>query len=548
MDIWTVLFDVVVLLGAGAILGGLFERWRQSAILGYLLAGALLGPNVLHVIQSGDEVLAISELGVALLLFVIGLEFSWARLRSMGRSALGTGVLQISLTTLVGMGLASALGLDAKAAIALGAIAALSSTACVLRTLAARAEIESAHGDRALGILLVQDMAVVPLVLGVGLLAAGGTAGDVLAGLVRTLGTSLGLVAVLFVTFHVLVPKLLATGSVRGNRELPLLIAVGSGLGAGVVTHAAGVSPALGAFVAGLLLAESPFALQVRTEVSSLKTLFLTLFFTAMGMLTDPFWIASHFPLVATAVLAILVGKAGIVWLVLRLLGTRGPVAIATGLCLAQTGEFSFVLAELARDSILDEETFLLVVSATVLTMSLTPYLVTHARRLGMRLSRDRDPRGPGLEQEDGGPVSLVIGFGPAGRAAAERIAELGCRVVVVEQNPLAAVEAARLEYRAITGDARYGEVLEHAGLGQADFVVVTVPVAETAIHIVRLVRQRVPKAVVVVRGRFHRSLPELSAAGAHIVVDEEHEVGRLIAEAFERERERALIEGAAEA
>ena len=195
MEIWQVLLDVVILLGAGALLGALFERFRQSAIIGYLVAGVLLGPNALHVVQSREEVLAVSELGVALLLFAIGLEFSWTRLRSMGRIALGSGALQVAGTTVVGWAVARMAGLGNDTALTLGAVGALSSTACVLRVLTARGEVQSIHGERAVGILLVQDLAVVPLVLLVSVLTEGGTPSELVASLARMLVVSLLLIA-----------------------------------------------------------------------------------------------------------------------------------------------------------------------------------------------------------------------------------------------------------------------------------------------------------------------------------------------------------------
>jgi CPA2 family monovalent cation:H+ antiporter-2 len=544
VDIWRILLDIVVLLGAGALLGGLFERARQSAIVGYLVAGVLLGPNVLHVVRSRDEVLAVSELGVALLLFVIGLEFSWSRLRGMGRIALGSGTLQVVSTTILGAGVAAAAGLGATASLTIGAICALSSTACVVRVLTARGEIESVHGERALGILLVQDMAVVPLVLVVSVLAEGGTVQEVLWGVVRTAGIGVVLVVSLYVVFNHVVPQLLATGPMHSNRELPLLIAVVSGLGSGVVAHAVGVSPALGAFVAGMLLAGSPFAVQVRADVSSLKTLLLTLFFVSMGMLADPMWIASNALLVALVVGLVVIGKAAIVCVSLRVFEARRRSAIAAGVCLGQIGEFSFVLAGIARGRILHEDAFLLVVSTTVITMVLTPYLVSNARWFAVRLSRRvrTVAQDPG-EAEEPVLVGIVIGFGPAGRAVSERIAEIGCRVVVVDENPAAARDARSLGYGVVTGDARYGEVLEHAGLQRASLVVVTVPETTTVLQIVRYVRLHASTAQVLVRARFHRYLPDIQAAGAHAVVDEEHEVGRLIARAYEElQRESKVV------
>jgi CPA2 family monovalent cation:H+ antiporter-2 len=535
MSIWTVLLDIVILLGVGALLGGLFVRMRQSAIVGYLLAGVLLGPNVFHVIQSGEEVIAVSELGVALLLFAIGLEFSWPRLRGMGRIALGSGVFQIVVTTLLGASVAWVAGLSLAASVAIGAMCALSSTACVLRVLTARGEVESVHSERALGVLLMQDIAVVPLVMIVTLLATGGTAEEVFFGLIKTAGIGLALVAAMYVVFYHLVPRLLASGPVHSNRELPLLIAIVSGLGSGVVAHTAGVSPALGAFVAGLLLAGSPFAVQIRADVSSLKVLLLTLFFTAMGMLADPVWIASNALLVGSVVAAIVLGKTAIVFVSLRIFGVRGQTALGAGLCLAQMGEFSFVLADIARGNILDESMFMLIISVTVITMVLTPYLVTNAPVLAARLTRNVTTiQDEGPEAMDG-ECGIVIGFGPAGRAVAERIAEMDCHVVIIDQNPTAAREARALGYGAVTGDACHAEVLEHAGLRRATLVMVTVPVSKVALDIVRYVREQVPEVPILVRARFHRALTELQDAGAAVVIDEEHEVGRLLARAYKR-------------
>jgi len=534
MGTWQILLDIVILLGTGALLGALFERFRLGALIGYLLAGALLGPNAFHIIRSSEEVLAVSEIGVALLLFAIGLEFSWTRLRGMGRIALGSGVLQVVATTAAGAGAAALAGLGASASLTIGAIAALSSTACVLQVLNARGEVESMHGERTIGILLVQDMAVVPLMLVLSVLAGGGDAQEVLWGVLRTAGIGLALVAVLYVVFNYFVPLLLASGAVHSNRELPLLVAVVSGLGSGVVAHSAGVSPALGAFVAGMLLAESPFAVQVRADVSSLKTLLLTLFFTAMGMLSDPSWIASNALAVIAGVVGVVVCKTAIVWAVLLPFGTRGRTALASGISLAQVGEFSFVLAALARGRLLDEDAFLLVLSVAIITMMLTPSLAGNARLLAARLIRRTVPAVRDSDrEEETGELGIVIGFGPAGRAATERIAELGSRLVIIDQNPDAARDAKRLGYRSVTGDARYGEVLEHAGLREAAFVVVTTPGADIALDVVRYIRQHAPGAQVLVRARFHRSLPELTRAGAHVVVDEEHEVGRRIAEAY---------------
>jgi CPA2 family monovalent cation:H+ antiporter-2 len=269
------------------------------------------------------------------------------------------------------------------------------------------------------------------------------------------------------------------------------------------------------------------------------------LFFTAMGMLADPAWIASNAMLVGGVVAVVIFGKAAIVWAALRLFGARGQAALAAGVCLGQLGEFSFVLANIARGQILDEKTFMLVVSTTVITMALTPFLVSKAGLLAARLPRKSAPANHEVGSKTGEEgVVIVIGYGPAGRAAAGRIAKLGSHVVVVDQNPAAARDASNLGYSTVTGDARYAEVLDHAGLQRAVCVVVTVPGVETALRIVNYVRTASPETQVLVRSRFNRSLAELRAAGAHVVVDEEHEAGRRIAKAYEEMVRRSTPDG----
>lgn len=307
---------------------------RQSAILGYLAAGMLLGPYGLHWVETREEVSLLAELGVALLLFSIGLEFSWSRLRRTGAAGLGGGSLQVVVTVLLGAGLLALFGMEPRRAIAMGAVLALSSTAYVLRVLASRAEIDSLHGRTAVGVLLAQDVAVVPLVMLVSVLGGGGSGGEILMELGRLLGFALLLVLAIWVVFTHLVPRLLGAEVLRRNRELPLLLAVASGLGSALGAHTLGLSPALGALLTGMMLAETPFAPQVRADVSALRTLLLALFFGSIGMLRDLGWIAGHPLQVALFVGGAVIGKGLVATLVLRVMrvpwlpgpgSSRGP-------------------------------------------------------------------------------------------------------------------------------------------------------------------------------------------------------------------------------
>jgi len=548
MDLWTALLDVLILLLAALLLGALCERFKQSAILGYLLAGTLLGPNALDLMPNHKAVATIAELGVALLLFTIGLEFSWRRLRALGPIALGGGSVQIVLTGGLTAGVCLALGLGERASLAVGAMVALSSTACVLRLLVSRAEIDSAHGRNALGILLLQDIAVAPLVLIVTALGGEGPASAVEIGwdLGRAVGVTALLVAALFVLLNYVVPLLLGAREAAKNRDLPILLAMVTAVGAAWASHKLGLSPALGAFIAGLLLAESPFATQIRADVGPLRTLFVTLFFSAIGMLSNPAWVLEHWALVATAVTTIVFGKAIVISGVARMFRSSLGHALATGVCLAQVGEFSFVLAEVARHGrLISGDLFELIVAATVVTLFLTPYLTMLAPHLAKAASRlsTGEPREL-LAAEDASRAFgarpeghiVIVGFGPAGQRVAESLMRrYKSRLVVIELNTKSADVARTYGVQTYIGDATRAEVLEHLHVGEAAAVVVTAPDPAGARHVIEQVRSLSPQTPVFARARYHVYRWELILAGAEVVVDEEEEVGLRIASAVRK-------------
>lgn len=538
MGSWPVLLDVLLLLSTATALGIICASLKQSPIIGYLAAGTLLGPNVLGVVGSGDEVEILAELGIALLLFTIGLEFSWRRVAGLGRAAIGGGVLQVVTTMALVAGVGLLAGVPMRSAWALGAIITLSSTACVLRLLVSRAEIESNHGRHALGVLLMQDAAVVPLVLLVALL--GGEGGLIDAGwsLARVLGGAAVLVGGLYVLLRYAMPWLLRLEALRQSRDLPILVAVVVGLGAAWASHEFGLSPALGAFVAGMLLAASPFAVQVRADIASLQTLLVTLFFGSIGMLGDPAWLVQNLGLVLGVVAAIVVGKAVIVWVILRGLGLAHESALMTGLCLAQVGEFSFILAMSAHGSLIDDDTLRLLVSATIISLFLTPYLVSIAPWLAPRtiasLRRIRLVSAP--TEPAGMPVTasvgriLVVGFGPAGQAVGRMFSGRDREVVVLDLNFQAIKAAQSMGLVGHLGDATHEDVLQHAGVRWADTVVVTIPDPVMASRIVRLVRSIAPDAYIIARARYHRYAEEIRVSGAHELVNEEAITGARLA------------------
>ncbi len=531
---WHLLMELVLLLLAAFVLGALAQRLGQSAIIGYLVAGTLVGPLLFN----ADVVEQVAELGVSLLLFSIGLEFSFSRLRQLGATALVGGSLQVIVTLAVFAGLL-ALQTPPATAAALGAMAALSSTAVVLRVLVDRATIDSVYGRNALGILLLQDIAVVPLVLLVTVLTQGGDGAAIWMHIGRIIGGAVCLVISYYGLFYHVVPRVLMTKDMFANRELMILLAIIIALGAIWSAHALGLSPALGAFLAGMLLAESPFATQIRADIGSIRTLFVTLFFTSVGMLADPAWFIRHLHWVVAALVVVVVLKTGIVYGIARFL-KNGPVqALATGLTLAQVGEFSFVLAAAAHHGgLLDADQFALVVSVTILSMFISPYMITYAERWAWLVFQRLRPTKAGQppHSDDQTPEAgriLVIGFGPAGQAVARALLRHNIRPTVIELNPRTAAEVRRMKLPVHIGDARSDAVLEHAGGRRLCAAVIALPDPKTCREVIAKLKLLSPDLAVITRARYHRFVESLQKKGALVVVDEEITVGQNLAHAL---------------
>lgn len=551
---WSNLIGILMLLTAALVLGTVAERLKQNAILGYLLAGTLIGPNMLGFIASRDQVTIIAEIGVALLLFTVGLEISIKRLLKMGPIALLGGLLQVVITMAAVFGLSIGMGLDIKASVCLGAMLALSSTACVIRLLVDDAAIDATYGRNAVGILLLQDLAVMPLVLTVTILSGqGNESGNATMMMLKSLLYGIIMVAVFWVLMNHVVPRLLNIRQWARNRELPILMAVVMAVGSAVIAHKLGQSPAMGAFIAGILLAESPFATQVRADVGTLRTVMVTLFFASIGMLAEPVWAAQNALLVFGAAMCILLLKPLIIWLIARRFGFTHGQSLATGLCLAQVGEFSFVLAEVARGRAISEDIFRLVVASTIVTLFATPFLVRLAPRLGnklqsaievrkLRQKKPSQPQATDTQQPEASdqtepakapPVNriVIIGFGPAGQCVAETlISKHREKIMVIDQNHRNAAHAQRLGLAVCVGSSTSPELLEHAHLDQAAVVVITIPDPQTVRQTIDACRALNPQSKLIVRSRYHVYRWELMLTGATEVIDEEEQVGHRLA------------------
>jgi len=525
---WTALAEGLLLLTAALGLGAVTSRLRLGPTVGYIVAGALLGPHGLRLLGDAPGLASITELGVTLLLFAIGLEFPWRVLRSLGRGPLLGGSLQILLTALIGLGICRALGASAGAALAVGAVLALSSTASVLRTLSGRTETDTVHGRLTVSVLILQDLALVPLLLLVAAMAHSGSPGTVALAVGSSVGLTLVLAAVLVMLARVVMPRVLAATSSLAHRELAILLALVTAIGAAYFAHHLGLSPAMGSFLAGMLLADSPFALQLRSDVEALKAIFLALFFVSIGFLFNGAWVLQHPVQVALATAGVLLLKALAASAALIASGAPRRAAFAAGICLAQIGEFSYVLALQASSfGLFSPDTLALIVAALVLTLAATPLLVALGARVSLpaaTVARDDAAQDASTPRR-----VVVVGFGPAGAAAAAEARRSGRETTVIELNPRLIDQARSEGFEVHLGDATHPEVLRHAHVGHAAAVAVTIPDHRAAARIIQLVRTLAPGALVVARSRYHLNTASLRDAGADHVVDEEQEVGAML-------------------
>lgn len=535
MESWTLLVEVIILLASCLILGGILSRLGQNALVGYLLAGMLIGgPGSLRIIRATDNIEAIAELGVSLLLFSLGLEFSWVRLIRLGGRSLVAGVIQVVLTILCAGLLARLFHISYSEAIAIGAMVSVSSTACVLRVLEDRGERDSLYGRNSIAILLVQDAAVVPLALLVTLLVGERTPSETATELGTILFFAAALVLLFYIALKQVAVRALGSLSLLQNRELAVLLAAVVGLGSSWAAHAVGLPPALGAFLAGVFLGSSPFATQIRADVSPFRIVLLTLFFGAVGMVADPRWILANWGLVLAVTAMLVVGKTLIVWLILRVVGQPNGVAVATGLSLAQTGEFAFLLGRMGREAgVVGETVYAAIVSSAIVTLLLTPYLISVAPRFGRWIEVvGRRPRPAGLGHGDiEGPDVVIVGFGPAGRAVASALVGTGKSLLVIDLNRHSVSAAEAMGYSGHIGDAQRAEVLEHARVSSARLVVITLPARSAAITVMHEVRRLAPHAHIVARSRYQLHRSDFELAGAHAIFGDEEEVGRALAE-----------------
>jgi CPA2 family monovalent cation:H+ antiporter-2 len=538
MDSWDLLLQVVLLLLVCFIAGSLMAVLRQSPLVGFLLAGMVIGgPGSLQVVEAQSAIEGIAELGVAMLLFSLGLEFSWQRVLGLGVRNLLCGVLQVLLTTgaLTLAGVCA--GLSFAGSLAVGGMLSLSSTATVVGVLVDRSLMDSPQGRNSLAVLLVQDMAVVPLALLIPLAGSTGGIAEMLPRIAGILAAGSGVVIMLYLALNLLAVRVMRTRSIGQNRELMVVLSVIVGLGATWGAHAAGLSPALGAFVAGMFLGNSPFAFQIRADVASLRIVLLTLFFGSVGLLADPVWMLRNVLLVLSLSGSLLLIKTLVTAVIFRVTGQRSGTSLATGLSLCSVGEFAFVLGSQARgEGLITELQSNAIVSAAIVTLLATPTLITWSPRIASWLNGRVYVRLDGGQREQLSQQvadCLVVGYGPAGRGAAAALQEHSRRVLVLDLSLEGVGLAQAAGFQALRADATTGEILQHVHAEGLRLVVITVPGFHDSMSILQQIRRMSPRALIMVRSRYRIHESEFRLAGADVVVGDEEEVGRALSGAI---------------
>lgn len=527
---FALLQDMEILFGLAVITVILFRRLMFPSIIGFLVAGLLAGPHMLGLIKSLHEVEMMAEIGVVLLLFTIGIEFSLKELMRIKHLVLVGGGLQVGLTILVTTLIASGFGFAVQQSVFFGFLVALSSTAILMKLLMDNGEMDAPHGKMAMGILIFQDLCVVPLMLFVPFLA--GT-GEGLQGILAVTAKAALVVIVAHYGARFLIPWVFGQVVKARSRELFLLTILFIGFGTAWITAQVGLSLALGAFIAGLAISESEYSHQALGDIIPFRDAFISLFFISVGMLLDPMIIMRHPLLIASLVITILLVKILITTGAAMSLGLSMRIALTTGLCLAQIGEFSFVLCQSGlKSGLLSQDLYQIFLAASVITMGLTPLCIRFAgpvtdRVLTIFPASWTKGRGVLARHDHRVTVSdhvIIVGYGLNGRNLDRVLKHFNIGHLVVETNPFTVKAERKKGTPIIFGDGSNREILSHANVEKARVIVIAISDAASSRRIAAQARQMNPGIHVIVRTRYILEMEPLYSLGVNEVIPEEFE------------------------
>lgn len=517
---------VLILLTSSVLVVALFRAFNLPTMLAYFLVGLALGPATFGLLPDTEANRELAEFGIVFLMFSIGLEFSLPQLYSMRRVVLGLGGAQVMITMLLAMGACLLLGLSWPSALVIGAAFAMSSTAIVSKMLVERLDLNSRHGRLAIGVLLFQDIAVVPLLVMIPALTADPE------DLMHTLGLAgvkaALMLTILFVAGKTLMNRWFGLVARQRSRELFVMNVLMVTLILAFATKLAGLSYALGAFIAGMLISETHYRYQVESDIASFRDILLGLFFITIGMLLDLREVYAHAGSVLMLVVALVVGKSVIVAALSRLFGYEPGVAVRAGVTLAQAGEFSFVLLALGLEhQLLSGHTLQIVLASSLLSMVVAPFIIQHnlqiAEFFSRSYTRNRKHQIEGIEQI-GKHLSehvIICGFGRSGQYLARFLAEEKIQYIALDIDPTRVQEAAAAGERVMYGDATRRIVLRAAGLERAKAVVISYNDVHGAMKILHVIQETNPDLPVIVRTLDDSDMEAFRAAGATEVVPE---------------------------
>ena len=523
--------DIVIALGAATIGGFIAQRLGLPALIGYILAGLAIGPNTPGLVADQDRVQLLANIGVALLMFGLGVEFSLREVVRVRRAATLGGAIQIPLTIVLGTAAGLAGGWTLGAALLLGGAFAISSSIVALKTLLGRGEMESPHARVALGLGIVQDFSLAPMLALVPVIAGDRGGGF---GILQSLLISVAVLTAAFLLGTGLVPPLLRVVALAGSRELFMLAIVAIALGVALATHAAGLSLGLGAFLAGIVVSESEFEEQVLADIIPIRDIFATLFFVAVGMLIDPYALLAQWPLVLAFAVVLVAGKLLIIGGALLAAGVDHRTSTLAAVFMAQMGEFSFILAGSGLEHGLitfgEYGTILSVALCSILALpvlvAISPWLVRIAEHLPGVERQERLAAGPPPPVAPAGDHVVICGFGRVGAEVGAALDRWQQPYSVIELNPAIVRDLRDRGIDALYGDAASRAELVSAGVPTARTVAVTTPDLLATEAVIRQARALNPGIRVIVRAPGTSDVRGLSAGGADEVVQPEFEAG----------------------
>lgn len=517
--------NLLIILASSLVMIALFRRLRLPPVLGYLCVGLMVGPKAFDWINESEHLPDLAELGVVFLLFSLGLEFSLSKMIALRKVVFRLGSQQVVITTVLLGSVLMLLGMPATPALLLGAGLSLSSTAIVTKELGSLGEIFSSHGQNAVGVLLFQDVVAVLLLTLVPVFAGSSDQAWYWA-LPLTLLKTVLLFFGLLLTSRWLLPRLFQEVAASRSAELFVLLALVIVLLTAWLTHLLGLSPALGAFLAGMLLGESHYRHQIEADIRPFRDILLGLFFVSIGMLIDLQLFASHSLQIIGMTLGLLVIKGLVVTLLVKWRGSDSETAWRSGLALAQGGEFCFALmAQMQQNRLLPAELGALLLAATFCSMLLTPLLLRAAPRIAATLHRKPNQEAQieeisALNAGFDGHV-VICGYGRVGQSIGRFMRNAGQTYVALDNDPVRIQEAATVERDVHYGDSTRGDLLTAVGLLRARLLVIAVDQADVALRVLKEARRLNPTVPILVRTRDDSQSAELKAAGASEVVPE---------------------------